>query len=249
MNIDWFTFGAQIVNFLALVYLLHRFLYGPITRTMDERQQFVTERLQQADAKAMEAEAAAERYAQLESSLERERQTRLDAVKHEVDDVRKQLLARAKQDVDHRRSDWLASLDRERHTLTQLVRHRYSHHVTAAARQALRAVADSDLEQAATAAFLRQLQATPDHNNHEATAGDADVTVVTAFALADCERELLANELAERFPGHEIAYQEDPEMVCGVELHVGARKIGWSVDEFLITLEDELKRLVEAPLA
>ena len=32
MNIDWFTFVIQIINFAVLVYLLSRFLYGPITR-------------------------------------------------------------------------------------------------------------------------------------------------------------------------------------------------------------------------
>jgi len=35
--IDWFTVIAQIINFLVLVYLLKRFLYGPIIRVIDER--------------------------------------------------------------------------------------------------------------------------------------------------------------------------------------------------------------------
>ena len=30
MHIDWFVFFAQIVNFLLLVYLLKKFLYGRI---------------------------------------------------------------------------------------------------------------------------------------------------------------------------------------------------------------------------
>jgi F-type H+-transporting ATPase subunit b len=30
--IDWFTFSAQILNFLLLLFLLKRFLYGPILR-------------------------------------------------------------------------------------------------------------------------------------------------------------------------------------------------------------------------
>jgi len=31
MLIDWFTVGAQIVNFLILVWLLQHFLYKPIS--------------------------------------------------------------------------------------------------------------------------------------------------------------------------------------------------------------------------
>ena len=37
MLIDWFTVGAQIVNFLVLVGLLKYFLYEPILKAMDKR--------------------------------------------------------------------------------------------------------------------------------------------------------------------------------------------------------------------
>ena len=52
MHIDWLTVVAQIVNFLVLVYLLKRFLYGPILQAMDDRQAGIAARLQEADAKA-----------------------------------------------------------------------------------------------------------------------------------------------------------------------------------------------------
>ena len=38
MLIDWFTVVAQIVNFLILVALLKRFLYGPLIRAIDARE-------------------------------------------------------------------------------------------------------------------------------------------------------------------------------------------------------------------
>jgi F-type H+-transporting ATPase subunit b len=37
MLIDWFTVGAQVLNFLILVWLLKRFLYGPILDAIDAR--------------------------------------------------------------------------------------------------------------------------------------------------------------------------------------------------------------------
>ena len=39
MTIDWFTFVAQIINFLILVALLKYFLYGRLVAAMDQRQQ------------------------------------------------------------------------------------------------------------------------------------------------------------------------------------------------------------------
>ena len=55
MQIDWLTVAAQIVNFLVLVWLLQRFLYGPITRAMARRETRIEDRL--ADARAMQVAA------------------------------------------------------------------------------------------------------------------------------------------------------------------------------------------------
>ena len=59
MLIDWFTVGAQVVNFLVLVWLLKRFLYKPVLQAIDAREKQVASQL----AKAAEerAQAAKER--------------------------------------------------------------------------------------------------------------------------------------------------------------------------------------------
>ena len=61
MLIDWFTVGAQILNFLLLVWLLKRFLYRPILQAIDAREQKIAKAL--AEAQASQAAAAAERDA------------------------------------------------------------------------------------------------------------------------------------------------------------------------------------------
>jgi len=38
MLIDWFTVGAQALNFLILVWLMKRFLYKPVLHAIDERE-------------------------------------------------------------------------------------------------------------------------------------------------------------------------------------------------------------------
>jgi F-type H+-transporting ATPase subunit b len=51
MLIDWFTVGAQVVNFLILVWLLKRFLYKPILHAIDEREQRIAKELADADTR------------------------------------------------------------------------------------------------------------------------------------------------------------------------------------------------------
>jgi F-type H+-transporting ATPase subunit c len=51
MLIDWFTVGAQLLNFLILAWLLKRFLYRPILDALDAREQRIAAELADADAK------------------------------------------------------------------------------------------------------------------------------------------------------------------------------------------------------
>jgi F-type H+-transporting ATPase subunit b len=41
MLIDWFTIAAQAVNFLILIWLMKRYLYQPILRAIDSREQLI----------------------------------------------------------------------------------------------------------------------------------------------------------------------------------------------------------------
>ena len=62
MLIDWFTVIAQIINFLVLVALLKRFLYGRIIKAMDQREEKIAFRLADAERKRNEAEQEAQAY-------------------------------------------------------------------------------------------------------------------------------------------------------------------------------------------
>ncbi len=51
MLIDWFTVGAQLLNFLILVWLMKRFLYKPVLDAIDAREKLIATELADAAAK------------------------------------------------------------------------------------------------------------------------------------------------------------------------------------------------------
>jgi len=63
MLIDWFTVGAQALNFLILVWLMRRFLYRPILHAIDEREKRIVAELSNADAKKAVAHESGNPYA------------------------------------------------------------------------------------------------------------------------------------------------------------------------------------------
>ena len=53
MLIDWFTVGAQALNFLILVWLMKHFLYQPILHAIDAREKKIAAELAKGDAEVM----------------------------------------------------------------------------------------------------------------------------------------------------------------------------------------------------
>jgi F0F1-type ATP synthase membrane subunit b/b' len=51
MLIDWFTVGAEAINFLILMWLLKRFLYKPILDAIESREQKIAAELADAATK------------------------------------------------------------------------------------------------------------------------------------------------------------------------------------------------------
>ena len=49
MHIDWFVFLCQIVNFLILLWLLKKFLYGRIIAAMDAREAKIASTFEEAE--------------------------------------------------------------------------------------------------------------------------------------------------------------------------------------------------------
>ena len=69
MLIDWFTVGAQALNFIILVWLLKRFLYKPILNAVDAREQRIAAELADADAKRAEAKKERDELVAAEDAL------------------------------------------------------------------------------------------------------------------------------------------------------------------------------------
>ena len=55
MELSWTTFSLELINFLILIWILKRFLYAPIQKTLLERKKRVQEQLETAETRHKEA--------------------------------------------------------------------------------------------------------------------------------------------------------------------------------------------------
>ena len=100
MLIDWFTVGAQALNFLILVWLLKRFLYKPILHAIDAREKRIAAELADADAKRAEAEKARDEFQRKNEEFDRQRAALLSQATDEANAERQRLLDEARKAAD-----------------------------------------------------------------------------------------------------------------------------------------------------
>ena len=136
MQIDWFTVAAQVFNFLVLVYLLKRFLYGPIIDAMTRRENNIAARQQGADEKARLADETAQSYRDKINKLEAQRQALLAQAKEEAHAQRAALLEQMRAEVAETGEHWRKEAEREKDAFLKDLRRGISRQVSVVARRA-----------------------------------------------------------------------------------------------------------------
>jgi F-type H+-transporting ATPase subunit b len=250
--IDWFTVSAQVVNFLILVYLLKRFLYGPILQAMDRREQEIGDRLRDAAEKREAAENEAEAYRSKAREVEEERPRRLKAVEEEVEKRRRELLSRAKEEVEELREAWRASMVREQRNFLDELKRRTGSEVVRIAGRALAELADADLAEGLAARFCERLNALDpkEKERWSGTAAQEEVVLRSPFELEPSLRDRIVSALQE-VCGREprLSCRTDPDMPLGIELTAGGVRLSWGLESYLEDLEKDVTELLQAQAA
>lgn len=250
MSIDWFTVAAQIVNFLVLVALLRRFLYGPIVRAMEQREEELAERQRQAEAKLAESERLAQRHEHELETLMRDREQRISAARDDAERERSRLLAESRDAIQRRRAEWLEGFGRERHDLLQQLQQDAGHAALHVARRALEHLADDGLEDRLIHVFQSQLDRIPQSRRDPIVRSMHDgvdpVTVRTAFEVTDARADQIRRVLQQslNYTGR-LHLEQDTNLICGMELETGGYRIGWNIRDYLQSTDERFQREVQ----
>src|ERR1019366_7787177 len=114
MLIDWFTVGAQVLNFLILVWLLKRFLYKPILNAIDAREKRIAAELADADAKKADARKDRDEFQGKNKAFDEESAALMAKVAIDAKAERERLLGEARRDGDALRAQQESALQKDR---------------------------------------------------------------------------------------------------------------------------------------
>ena len=250
MELNWVTVAAQIINFLILVWLLNKFLYGPVTRAMEKRQARVRGQLEDAAAKADKAEDERAALKAEREALHAEREKLLSEARQEAEKLRHELEAQARAEIDKDRQGWRSRLERDREEYLNDLRRRSAEEFFALGRSVLQDLADARLETQIIAAFSEQLRALPEDAKGrlkaavDSTSGKAQIE--TVFDLRPSDKKVIRQVVTESLGGElDLEYIQNDELVSGVRLRIGSQVVEWSIDSYLDALEDRVEAALD----
>ncbi|RZB32040.1 MAG: F-type H+-transporting ATPase subunit b [Desulfobacteraceae bacterium Eth-SRB1] len=251
MLIDWFTVIAQIINFLVLVYLLKRFLYGPIIKAMDKRQEKIALRLKEARKKKEEAGQEAELFLQKNRKFDARHEEMLFQIKKEVEAAKAELIKEARSRVDADMDRWYGAIRKEKETFLQDIRKRVARHTCAIVGRAIKDLSNADLENRITSIFIERLQ-NIDKNEREALAqavqhSTEGIKVNSSFEIPGESAKKIAQLLQNLTTDPvDVRFEILPELICGIEVKLHGRKISWNIADYLESFEESMRATIEA---
>jgi len=250
MIIDWFTVGAQTLNFLVLMWLLKRFLYKPILHAIEEREKRIATELANADKQKAEAQKESNEFQQKNEEFDRQRDALLNKAMDEVKAERERLLDEARDTAEALRAKRLEALRNEEHNLRQAISRRTQQEVFAIARKALTDLATTSLEERLVEAFTRRLRELDDQTKESLAkalkTGSNPAFVRSAYDLPVEQQEAIQNALNETFSAEiPVLFETAPDLICGIELTTNGQKVAWSIADYLSSLKEGVDELLK----
>ena len=250
MLIDWFTVGAQALNFLILVWLMRHFLYRPILNAIDAREKKIAAELADAATKKAEAQKERDEFQHKNEEFDRQRAALLTKASDAAKAEGQRLLDQAGKAADDLSAKRQEALTNGALQLDQAIGRRTREEVFAIARITLTDLATASLEAQMADVFTRRLRGLDAPGKKglgdALAAAPGPALVRSTFELPAPQRATIQQALNETFSADvPLRYETSPDLVSGIELSAGGQKVAWSIADYLASLENGVGELLK----
>lgn len=249
MLFDWFTVGAQVLNFVVLIWLMKHFLYQPVLDAIAAREKRIADQIAAADAKEKQAATEQKTFEDKNTVFDQQRAILLDKATADAkaeglrlaDEAQKAALALATQH-EH-------ALARQAALLQETIAGRAAHEVFAVARKTLSDLANADLESRMVEVFTQRLRELPGPAKKQLAAAlkpGAEPALVRSHFALPAEQQTAIQDAVNGFFSAVVPlrFETAGDAVCGIDLSAGGQKLAWTIDEYLRDLEREVATLL-----
>jgi F-type H+-transporting ATPase subunit b len=251
MLIDWFTVGAQAVNFIILVWLLKRFLYKPVLSAIDAREQRIAQASADADRRTGEVQKARDELQAERKTFDDQRGALFAKAGLEAKAQGERLLSSARQAAESLTSKQNAALLAEAAELSDRLARLAAAESLNIARSALKDLADADLEEHIIKVFGHRLREM-DPKTREAFGislkrSDGVPVVASSFDLSQHEKATIQTAVNETFSADiPLRFETSSRGIAGIELTSGGQRLSWTIADYQQALEEKVAALLKS---
>jgi len=246
VELDWTTFILEIINFLVLVWILQRFLYRPVMNVVAQRRATISQSLQEAQTTQQQATELKTQYENRLGDWQQEREAARKQLGDEIEAQRQKLMAQLQSELtEQRRKEQVLAARRDENLLRE-ARQQAQVLSEQFAAKLLSRVAGPAVEGRLLEMLLEDLATLPEEQRKNLVAAQRDnqapVQVISAFPLNDAQRQGLSAALQKTLEtAISCEFREDPAVVAGVSIHIGAHYLQANLKEELRFFGDILR--------
>jgi F-type H+-transporting ATPase subunit b len=169
--------------------------------------------------------------------------------REEAEELRKDLLEKAREEVERSRAQWRESLHGEQESFLRSLRRHVCEEACTVARRVVTEMADSSLEERMAVCLERRIRDMGAGEREELAAhfraSSREIIVRSAFEPSAEGRTALVRTLNSLTDAANLRFEVEPSLVCGVEILAGGRSLAWNLEKHLDDLEERLVETME----
>lgn len=240
MQIDWWTFIAQIINLVILLFLLRKFLYIPVLKAVETRQKLIADELQEAaNAKKRALKLTNECNKRL-ADIEAQKQKILSQANIDAGKLTENLMHEAQEQYKVAQAQWHNKLLGEQKSFEAAIRHLIAEYFTGFAERALTQMADIHLNDLIVTKFVDKLSNITTKQRFE---DKQNFEIQSAQPLNKNNQELLQKSLQKQFnlsANTKFNYTINPALIGGIIIQAEDEQISWNLADYMQEFQEQM---------
>ena len=243
---ELYTIIAQLINFSVLLFILNKFLYKPILKTMDKRREDIKNKIEKTQNKLEESDKLKEEYFNKLQEVEKEN---IALRKQALEDIKKfkdSELQKVKEDISLKKDKFNDYLNLEQKSLIENFNENLSDLFVEYSNNILQVLANSTLQGEIVNNFMQKINDLTDEKVESVNKLNVeDMYISSNDELTDKQKDFIKDSLVKKgFKFKDIQYTVDKKLILGIELKAKSYVLSWNVREltnnFISTIDNKI---------
>ena len=243
---ELYTIIAQLINFSVLLFILNKFLYKPILKTMDKRREDIKNKIEETQNKLEESDKLKEEYFNKLQEVEKENITLRKQALEDIKKFKDSELQKVKEDISLKKDKFNDYLNLEQKSLIENFNENLSDLFVEYSNNILQVLANSTLQGEIVNNFMQKINDLTDEKVESVNKLNVeDMYISSNDELTDKQKDFIKDSLVKKgFKFKDIQYTVDKKLILGIELKAKSYVLSWNVTEltnnFISTIDNKI---------